>query len=80
MKFIKLTSLNGSPVYINIEHIGHMYEVEEKKSYGSVDKMKHSKIGVTTHNNGGFEVKETVSKIIDLLQSKGFNGGILIEK
>jgi hypothetical protein len=81
MKFIKLTSIKDSTdLYINIEHIGHMYEVKETSSYGSVDTPKHTVIGVTTHNNGGFKVKETVKEIIKLIGAKGYNGGILIEK
>ena len=70
MKIIKLTSLKGNtPIYINIDQIGHLYEVEvvEASSYGSVDKPKHTKIGVTTHNNGGFEVKESIEEIIKYL-------------
>jgi len=81
MKLIKLTSLrNSEDIYINIGCIGHMYEVAETSSYGSIDKPKHTKIGVITHNNGGFEVKETVKEIIKLVESRGFNGKILIEK
>jgi hypothetical protein len=81
MKLIKLTSLrNSEDIYINIGCIGHMYEVAETKSYGSIDKPKHTKIGVITHNNGGFEVKETVKEITRIIESKGFNGGIIIEK
>lgn len=68
MNIIKLTSLNDkSSIYINVDHIGHFYEVEEKIQYGRVEKEKHTRIGVTTHNNGGFEVKESVEVIISLL-------------
>lgn len=68
MNIIKLTSLNDkSSIYINVDHIGHFYEVEEKIQYGRVEKEKHTRIGVTTHNNGGFEVKEDVLRIISLL-------------
>ena len=68
MKIIKLTSLKGNtPIYINIDQIGHLYEVEETSSYGSVDTPKHTRIGVTTHNNGGFEVKESIEEIIKYL-------------
>ncbi len=81
MKLIKLTSLKDSgDIYINVEHIGHMYEVKEELMYGQVKKSKHTKIGVTTHNNGGFEIKETIKEITKLIESKGFNGGIIIEK
>lgn len=61
MKLIKLTSAhNSKPVYINIEYIGHMFEVGK-------DKLNYTVVGVTTHNNGGFEVKETVEQIIFLI-------------
>ena len=67
MKFIKLTSLGTKePIYINIEEIGHFYENKEK-TYG-LDKPKHTRVGVTTHNNGGFEVMETPKDIIQMIQ------------
>ena len=64
MKFIKVTDLNGDPIFINPQHIGHMYEVKEKIDYGSVTKPRHTRMGVVTHNNGGFEVKETPQEIM----------------
>ena len=65
MKLIKLTSINNTgDIYINVEHIGHMYEVKEKISYGRVEVEKHTVIGTVTHNNGGFKVKETVKLIV----------------
>ena len=62
MKFIKLTSatMKGKSVYINVEHIGDFFEYEEGTS-----------IGVTTHNNGGFKVKETVEEV--LIKINNFN-------
>jgi uncharacterized protein YlzI (FlbEa/FlbD family) len=30
MNFIQVTNLNGDPIFINPQHIGHMYEVGEK--------------------------------------------------
>jgi hypothetical protein len=71
MKFIKLTSLNTSkPVFINPDFIGHLYEVPKKVSYGSVDKEAHTKVGVTTHNNGGFEVIESVEQILKRIEKE----------
>jgi uncharacterized protein YlzI (FlbEa/FlbD family) len=64
MKFIKVTNLNGDPIFINPQYIGHMYEVKEKIDYGSVTKPRHTRMGVVTHNNGGFEVKETPQEIM----------------
>jgi hypothetical protein len=71
MWMIKVTSLNEDPIYINVDMIGHFYEVEETRSYGTVDKPKHTRIGVTTYNNGGFEVKETASELAKLIINAG---------
>ena len=68
---IKVTSsIDGGSIYINVEHIGHMYEVKDKMVYNSIEKKAHTKIGVVTHNNGGFEVKETVKQIVNIITSK----------
>jgi hypothetical protein len=70
MKVIKLTNLDKKPIYINVDMIGHFYEVAETRSYGSVDKPKHTHttIGVTTHNNGGFRVIESIEQILKLIK------------
>jgi hypothetical protein len=69
MKFIRLTSLKDSkPVFINPDFIGHMFRVPEKMSYGSVDEVEHTTVGVTTHNNGGFKVIEDVKQILKLIE------------
>ena len=69
MKFIKLTSLKDSkPVFINSDFIGHLYEMPEKMSYGSVDEKAHTVVGVTTHNNGGFRVIESVEQILKRIE------------
>jgi len=61
MKIIELTSANdGGKIYINVEHIGHFYESKHKSN---------TTLGVTTHNNGGFSVKETVQQILDKIKS-----------
>jgi hypothetical protein len=68
MKFIKVTSLsNKKPIYINVGEIGHFYRVPEKVDYGSITKEEYTKIGVTTHNNGGFEVTETPEMLLKLI-------------
>ena len=70
MKFIRLTSIKDSkPVFINPDFIGHMFRVPEKVSYGSVDEVEHTSVGVTTHNNGGFRVIEDVKQILKLIES-----------
>jgi hypothetical protein len=68
MKFIRLTSLKDSkPIFINPDFIGHLYQVPEKRSYGSVDEVEHTKLGITTHNNGGFPIVETPEKLMELI-------------
>ena len=68
MKIIKVTSLKDKlPMYINVDQIGHFYRVPEKKSYGSVDEVEHTKLGITTHNNGGFPIVETPEALIKLI-------------
>jgi hypothetical protein len=70
MKFIRLTNLKDSkPVFINPDFIGHMFRVPEKMSYGSVDEVEHTTVGVTTHNNGGFKVAEDIKQILKLIES-----------
>lgn len=75
MRLIKLYTLQDEkPIYINIEQIGHIYEVEaEMSKYNRrIDKPKHTRIGVTTHNNGGFSVLESVERILKLIdESRG---------
>ena len=69
MRIIKLTSLHDkAPIYINIDVIGHIYEVKEEVKYGKVEKTKHTRIGALTHNNGGFIVVESVKEIFDLIK------------
>lgn len=71
MKIIKLTSINdeAESIYVNVDHIGHMYEVKETVEWGKVVKKAYTKVGVDTHRNGGFEVKETVECIVKVTAS-----------
>ena len=66
MKFITLTSIGGGIIVVNVVHIGHLYPVK----YGRVTKGGHTRLGVTTHNNGGFSVTETVDEIMELINKK----------
>jgi len=71
MKVIKVTSLSThSPIYINIDMIGDFYEIPETKNSSSVSKPKHTRIGVVTHNNGGFNVKESIEEILKLIKDQ----------
>ena len=66
MKLIKLTDKKDlSTIYINIDHIGHFYQIERLNFETHVDEV-YTSIGVTTHNNGGFDVKETPNEIIEM--------------
>lgn len=68
MKFIKLTSINGTgDIYVNPNHIGHCYTVSKKTENYSKTIAEHTVIGITTHNNGGFKVKQTPEQIIKLI-------------
>lgn len=68
--YIEVTSLSDlSSIIININHIGHLYQNEATYSYGRLEKPKHVKIGVTTHNNGGFSVQESLEKVIELINN-----------
>ena len=46
-----------------------MYEVKETVEWGKVVKKAYTKVGVDTHRNGGFEVKETVAYIVKVTAS-----------
>ena len=59
MKLIKLTShKDDSFIYVNINEIGHFYEVKESQMWyqGEPIVKKHTIVGLTTHSNGGFKV------------------------
>ena len=64
MKLIELTSINGGKVYINPSFIGHIYPVPEASA-----KIPYTKVGVTTHSNFGFEVKESIKEIQILIKN-----------
>jgi hypothetical protein len=68
MKIIKVTSLKDkSSIYVNVEQIGDFYIVPEKMNYGRVVEVEHTRLGVTTHNNGGFSIVETPEALIKLI-------------
>ena len=68
MKIIKVTSFKEqSPIYVNVEQIGHFYRIPEEVEYGYVKTEEHTRLGVTTHNNGGFAIAETPEKLIKLI-------------
>ena len=66
-KFIKVTSsITDKPVIINIEHIGHI-TTPLNSTTSSSNKNTGSIVGVTTHNNGGFSIKESPDAIMKLI-------------
>jgi len=68
MKIIKVTTFKDKiPVYLNVEQIGHFYRVPEKMNYGRVEEVEHTRVGITTHNNGGFTIVETPEALIKLI-------------
>jgi hypothetical protein len=69
MKFITLTSIGGGVIVVNVTHIGYLYHIKDEVMYGKITKEGHTRLGVTTHNNGGFSVKETVDEIISLINN-----------
>ena len=70
MKLIKLTSIKGiKDLYVNPNHIGHFYRIPQEKKYSQVI-AEHTRLGITTHNNGGFEIVETPEQIIKLITEK----------
>lgn len=60
-RFIVVTSAyfgsRGSKLTLSVDGIGGMFPDGDKT------RLKHS-----THNNGGYEVSETVDKILDLIK------------
>lgn len=70
MKMIKLTNAyTNEPIYVNIDQIGHIYQVPAKIEYGK-EMRTYSQVGVTTHNNGGLSVVENTEQIIRMIKAK----------
>ena len=69
-KTIKVTTLSDKrPIYINIDMIGHIYEIPEEIIHQRV-KPKYTVIGTTTHNNGGFQVIESVEEVFKRIKAE----------
>jgi hypothetical protein len=68
-KTIKVTTLSDKKsIYINIDMIGHLYEVEEKDF--NREPKKYTVIGTTTHNNGGFKVIESIQEVFNRIKAE----------
>ena len=69
MRTIKVTTLSDKKsIYINIDMIGHLYEVEEKDF--NREPKKYTVIGTTTHNNGGFKVIESIQEVFKRIKAE----------
>jgi hypothetical protein len=69
MKTIKVTTLSDKKsIYINIDMIGHLYEIEEKDF--NREPKKYTVIGTTTHNNGGFKVIESIQEVFNRIKAE----------
>ena len=77
MKLIKLTNLSdGKPIYVNIDQIGYIYQVPAKMNYGREEEPAHTKVSVTTHNNGGLKVAEDIEQILRMINYKSKVGSL----
>lgn len=69
MRFIKLTSFSTkTPIYVNVDHIGHVFSVEARYEGASLMKDVYTRVGVTTHNNGGLSVIESAEQVMELMK------------
>lgn len=71
MKFIKVTSASTkTQILINPETIGHIYSETETGHWGGeIEGRVITRIGTSTHGNGGFKALETVDEILKMLES-----------
>lgn len=63
-QFIKLTLINGNPVYANVEFIGH---ITGDTYYQRGSTVNCTRIVLTTNNNGGMQIKETIEEVLSLM-------------
>ena len=69
MNFIKLTlATDNSTIFVNPDHIGHFYSETETAPFGTISNKTATRVSTITHNNGGFQVKETPAQIIKLIE------------
>ena len=62
--FIKLTLLNGNAVFANVDFIGHITEdTYQQRGYD----FKCTRICLTTNNNGGMQIKESIAEVLLLI-------------
>lgn len=70
-QFIEVTSSKtNKKIHINIDMIGDVSSYVQNGSYvGYVEGREVTKIGCVTHNNGGFDVLETVDEVLKKIKS-----------
>ena len=70
IEFIEVTSSkHGGKIFINPQMLGHISTyVQTGKYVGEVEGRRVTTLGVTTHNNGGFNVLETPEEIIEKIK------------
>lgn len=69
MRIIKLTPTQfDGDLFINIDHIGDFHTSETDLRHIGKGIATYTRVGVTTHNNGGFKVRETPEQIIELIK------------
>jgi hypothetical protein len=67
-KFITLTSISKNiEIFVNVDYIGHLYRIPEHTKCG-VESPGYTKVGVVTHNDGGFVVKESVDEVMEKIK------------
>lgn len=66
MIFIELNSNDKRPfkIYVNVQHIGHIMECVDIRTDNT-----YTNVGVTTHNNGGFKVRESALEVKLLIEN-----------
>jgi hypothetical protein len=69
MKFIRLTSIDGEVIVVNVDNIGHFYPSKVDTIISGTKYKEFTNITVTTHNNSGFRVTETVDEIMKLINN-----------
>lgn len=68
--FIKLTmtGLEPTEIFINVDHIAHIYHVKAIIQFGPSQADAYTRIGVTT-NSGGFKVTESLDQVLELIKN-----------
>ena len=67
LRLIKvISSINNRIIYLNVDMIGDIIDVENHIENGKVQ-PRYTRVGHLTHNNGGYNVKESSEEIFKLI-------------